>query len=352
MFTAKDETRKVGKKCRTFWNHSVVVLLAFRILGGGANEFMLNDPILKGHLMGINPFRDAGTLIDFLRRLGDQWIPADVKEWDISQQQTDIMLVNVFFRLYYYNGTEEEHLARETLLNFLAVLYCILTPDELYELNGIMPSGCPWTTLINCFINKCKSKYCYIDVMTSGCAHMIEYSNQFDLDSLFRETDEVVLGDDIVSNPGKTGVTQIALVQAYAKINMKLTSDIKDEPDYTTKHFTQCSIVGRTPRFDDIKKKWVLALREDTIINMICWKKANNPSPTPETDVFNDQLRESSLKGLLFFEKIKACGLAACVEFGLPYPKNLEWSDVFDETMNLETLWGNTECVNIAGIFA
>jgi len=306
-------------------------------------SWWMKNPLRKRVLIGFNPFKDAATLLDLLESKGIMGFDGDSKEWDRSMAPLLIRLFNILLKAFYRGQTEEERLAREAFIEALCSSYVVFM-DFVISVVGNLPSGCPLTTHINCFINFVLCTYCMTSVMLKADGRRPYFEDDeilFDKTTLLilQSTAMIFLGDDNCINPGKLPITMRQIAAEMLRFGIKYTPVDKQSELYGVKRIKDCTIVGRSFRYDDDKKIWCMPIRDSTLQNLLNWINLKSKSDTPDLDKVEEYLRELSLKGKARFVVESTIVVNEFItKYGLT-PNFTDWSITFDHVVNSDFIY-------------
>lgn len=251
--------------------------------------------------VGINAFNmEWHKLAVLLQSKGKSVIAGDFANYDASLFPEVLWgafdVVNVFF----VSGGQTERQKKARLALWSDVVNSIhVNGTKVYMWSQGNPSGCPITALLNCIVHSILARYVYLD-----CAKRSD-PRAADLSSYRKYVAHVNFGDDDVWNVSDEIVewfNQQTLTEAFARIGMKYTDEMKSESVVKCRNLEDISFLKRGFRYCDILSRWVAPLALATIREMPMWRHLSTDAYIGTAEVLEEAVIELALHGKDVFQ--------------------------------------------------
>lgn len=233
-----------------------VLLVMRRILGTVAAFFTNNPSFSLWSAIGIDPDRDWDSLYKTMKHFGDFAIDLDFQNFDGSV--STFMVVRALEVLMKLNGLDGNCIS--SVCSTFA-RYEVFYLDNVDVIQGGVPSGMPFTSLINTVINITNTVFCLSKVF-----HCNPYQ--------WRERVRVLCyGDDIMMVLARdVQVDCEELTNSYRELGMVATSSKKDAVKVCMVHELQ--FLKR--EFVRIGERVYPSIDEKSIFSLLAWKSKRN----------------------------------------------------------------------------
>jgi hypothetical protein len=267
IFTSflKDELRPIGKAARLISSAPFHLSILMRQYFLGFSEHIMNNRIINGVAVGINPMGDEWTV---LGRIHDKRVvvAGDYSSFDCCMEPNAMARIKTMIHEFYNDFDTPEFKIRDVLFDEL-IYSRHAFGEAVYEWIGCNPSGNVLTAIINSLMS--------LMMVHSARFEIIDQSDHHGDDGV----DATTYGDDVLisSNNPKFGFN--AFQRVFAKWDIKFTDeDKKDAEHFADKTIADVSFLKRgflrIPEFTG--KKFVAALSLDTIMNCVQWMRKND----------------------------------------------------------------------------
>nr|UQB76010.1 non-structural polyprotein [Flumine dicistrovirus 44] len=291
----KDERRPKEKvdmgKTRLFSACPIDYLVAFRQYFGSFSIFYVKNRIRNSSAIGVNPYSlEWNTIALELQKKAQgkaRCGAGDYSHYDgseLSSIHNDILEI---INEWYDDGNE---IIRETLWKELTNSVHI-RENYVYEWDGSLPSGHPFTAVVNTMYNNLLFRMCWLQV--NGMSH--SSMKLFDQNVFL-----ICLGDDnlyAVADPYDKVFDEFRLAEEMKQLGMVYTSEIKGEVKHGLRLLTEVEFLKRRFEFDDIVCRYVAPLRMETILEMPQWSKKGEKYEEITTSNVQNALDELTLHG-------------------------------------------------------
>lgn len=167
----KDELRPVAKveavATRLISSAPLDYVVAWRMLFGNFSSAMMRNNVFTGMAPGICAYSDWPRVVSHLQQHGKAVFDGDFKSFDSSEQPCVHDAILEYVNLW-YNDSAENQLARRVLwLDLVHSRHIGGRGDKqqfIYQWNHSLPSGHPFTTIINSLYSLVALIYCYFDL--------------------------------------------------------------------------------------------------------------------------------------------------------------------------------------------
>nr|QJI53764.1 MAG: hypothetical protein 1 [Weivirus-like virus sp.] len=287
----KDELRPAAKveavATRLISSAPLDYVIAWRMLFGTFSSAMMRVNVSTGMAPGICSYSDWPRVASHLQQHGAAVFDGDFKSFDSSEQPCVHDAILTYINLW-YSDSEENQLARRVLWMDLVHSRHIGGRGDnqryVYQWNHSLPSGHPFTTIINSLYSLVALIYCYFDL--TG-----------DRRSFWDHVAPLTYGDDNVCNVDDDKIgqfNQITVSQSMKRnFGMVYTSGHKDrelEP-YTV--IDNITFLKRGFYCDD--NRWLCPLELDSFLFTHYWCKNKKLEKEILVSVLENSLEELAL---------------------------------------------------------
>ncbi len=246
----KDELRKKEKiaqgKTRCIEACSIDYVIAYRVVMSSLYEAIYQTPAQElGLAVGMNPWTDWDPMINVLQPYN---YGLDYSSYDGSLSE-QLMRYGVEILAYCHEQPEAVMILHEPVINSQH-----LVMDEIWHVNGGMPSGAPCTTVLNSICNLLVCTY-------------LAYEQSLDIEVL-----PIVYGDDVIFSVSSPLDAEYLVQSAAQNFGMEVTSSDKSGPPKLLK-MDEIEFLKRTTKFFPGSTYKVGALSLDTMEQHIMWMK-------------------------------------------------------------------------------
>ena len=297
MDAMKDELRSLSKienlATRMISCCPLDLTILTRMYFGAFNAFMMENCILSGSAVGINPFgRDWTRLAKYLGDGEGYCIAGDFSSFDSTQCSDITIAILDIINDWYDDGYDDiRYMLWVELFNSRH-----LHGNKVYQFNHCLPSGHPMTSIVNSMFVNVAFRMCYITPDRSNWGMMSTFSDNVKL---------VAYGDDNICL-----VHQDAIDMGFnfysVRDNMSLLGLVYTPEDKTEvnpkehKRLEECTFLKRS--FVKEGSTWVAPLDLDTVIGMPMWYRSG-PNPVDrQRDNIDNALNELSMHDEETFE--------------------------------------------------
>ncbi len=264
----KDELRPKhkAKRPRLVSCAPVEYTIAFRKVLLPVHAWFMNNRVSNGFAVGVNPFNEWGTIIEYLQTDNTHsYIAGDFSGFD-----TRISSVFEKYVAKVYKAVLKTQIEKDPgLANVIDVLFMDIfssvhiVNDQIYYWVCGQPSGNPATTFVNCIVNQLLIRMCWISI------------NGRRLDSIkdFRKcVRAIVYGDDNVISvieEAKERFNPSSVAEAMLEFNMVYTSESKEGIAPRFRAYWEITFLKRHFSYDPDLKTFIAPLDIDTVTFML-----------------------------------------------------------------------------------
>lgn len=288
----KDERKPIQKvlegKTRKFSACEFFYQEMFIRYFGAFGAWMQKNRINNHCGIGVNVYSDewntiAQSLTQFDTDKHDAQVGAgDYSHFDGSEQeQIHLEILNVINR--WYNDSKENQQVRYILWQDI-INSRHVSGDCIYEYNGSMPSGNPFTTIINCMYNEFAFRLCWVNIGLP--------LREFD-----KKVFVIFYGDDnsfTVSREYRDVFNEITLQPLMDEIGLVYTTELKETATVAFRKIQDIEFLKRSFRWCAAENKFIAPLRLDVVLEIPCWTTKNNGINTTADNVVTT-MRELAL---------------------------------------------------------
>jgi hypothetical protein len=201
-------------------------------------------------------------------------IAGDYSKFDKKQQ---VRILHAAFDILERWAKHSGQYTRVDLQSMLSqradIVYALVHFDgDLMAFLGVLPSGNPLTTLLNCLCNLLLDMYAYVSAGN-------------DIKEYFEEVTTIVYGDDSISSvsPRCTNFNHTIKQRELAKIGITFTMAEKDRPSEPFIPLSEATFLKRKFVYDEKYDIWLAPLEESNIVSsLMVWNRSKNLTPAEQ----------------------------------------------------------------------
>lgn len=167
----KDELRPAAKveavATRLISSAPLDYVVAWRMLFGTFSSAMMRVNVVTGMAPGICAYSDWPRIAQHLQQHGPAVFDGDFKSFDSSEQPCVHEAILVYINLWYSDSEENQRARRVLWMDLIHSRHIGGRGDNqryVYQWNHSLPSGHPFTTIINSLYSLVSLIYCYFDL--------------------------------------------------------------------------------------------------------------------------------------------------------------------------------------------
>lgn len=240
-----------------------------------------------GMCPGICTYSDWGTAAEMLERMGPLVFDGDFKRFDASEQPTIMRHILDFINRWYDDGEENARVRRVLWLDLIHSRHIGGRGDDqrhIYQWNKSLPSGHPFTTIVNSMYSLIMLVGAYISI-TGDTTNFWEV-----VSALVYGDDNVVNVDRRISHLYNQSTVSAAL---WKEFGMVYTAGSK------TAELTECTTIDRVTflkrSFRKERNVWMCPLQLESFVYIPYWCKNRKLEKKICLDVLEANLEELSL---------------------------------------------------------
>lgn len=288
----KDERRPLEKcesgNTRLFSACPFDYLVIFKMYFGSFQLEFMNTRISNGSAVGVNPYSPEWN--DIAKRLGvfDHGVPlvgaGDFKGYDGKEKPPIHEIICEIINEWYSDAFENQqirHILWRDVVNSRHVVEGIVV-----EWNSSLPSGHPYTIIINCMYNHIAFRYCW---MKAGYDLML-----FD-ESVYL----IVCGDDnlfSVSDFARDNFNEMTIAEHMRDLGLEYTTEFKGTAVIPFRKLTEIEFLKRGFRHEPVLGRYVAPLRLEVVLEIPFWTKTHDMDNITSSNTI-EALQELSLHG-------------------------------------------------------
>jgi hypothetical protein len=334
----KDERRPIEKansgSTRYFAGSNVEYYILFKKYFGAMASQIMSNRIFNEIAVGMNPYSEEWhTLAKYLSPNGfdavDK-IAGDFKAFDAHEARQVLKKIGDVV-IEQFTDREHDVIRRELWRHVYESTHVL--GDKLIEWCQSLPSGHPWTTIINCMYNMTLFRMAWVRAHDGSLCSLLDFS---------KKVKAIFLGDDNLLSVADTAqriFSQNKLTEIFAELGQQYTSETKvegDVPDF--RKLTDVEFLKRTFRYENAVGRYVGPLRMETILEIPYWTKKHD---SHEIMLANCErsIYELALWGKdIFVDKTREV-LPFMKEVGYQ-PRSEDWLTWLDFVCQLDLPWG------------
>lgn len=287
----KDELRPLAKvlagATRLISAAPLDYVVAWRMYFGAFSSAAMRVHTRSGMAPGICTFTEWPDLVDMLKRHGERCFDGDFKAFDSSEQPTVHNLILDYINRWYDDGEENARVRSvlwEDLLHSRHIGGLGTDQRYIYQWNKSLPSGHPFTTIVNSIYSLFLLVSAYISVTK-------------DRVGFWESVSAVTYGDDNVANVRDSVAplyNQTTVAKAlWDEFSVIYTSGDKASETATTKELERLTFLKRGFAFDN--SGWKCPLELDSFLYTVYWCKNKRLQEEIMHDVLENSLEELSM---------------------------------------------------------
>jgi len=311
----KDELRTLKKYLnpRLFNVAPFDYVIEWRMYFGAFAVWLMNNKVSNGFVVGVNPYSvDWDFLAKRLLRYGrrNNIGAGDYTAFDAHQHSFIFRHILDVINMFYDDGEENKRVRTVLWLEVTNSFH--VNGGTVYEWTASLPSGHPFTTIINNFYNSFLFRYCWYDLNGSS----LRFISNFDefVYVAFQGDDNVFS----VHPEYETVFTEEKIAISMAKLGMIYTSDTKGVTHSKLRDITEVTFLKRMFRYEIFYDRYAAPISLDTILQTPFWTKDNVYRDQIVSDNVNTSLRELSLHSPEVFNEWAPKIIASADKHGLP----------------------------------
>lgn len=275
----KDELREDHKvavgSTRLFSGCPFSYFVAFRRYFGAFCLWYMKNRIGNGSFIGGNPYStEWNSLAERLINKSPNNIGAgDHEKYDGSQKPVIHLLILDDINRWYNDGPVNNLIRSILWMEIYNSRHIV--DGVIYEWLSALPSGHPFTIIINTIYNHIISRYVWLRSVGS----LIEYDH---------ETYVISVGDDITystTDEYTEKFNDIAFAKYAAELGMVYTNETKSGEMVARRSLTEIEFLKRSFVFDVREGVWIAPLRLQSILKMIDWTKRKHKNAIVASNV-------------------------------------------------------------------
>lgn len=260
---------------------------AWRILFGAFSSAVMRVHTRSGMAPGINVYTDASMLAEKLQEKGDKCFDGDFKAFDSSEQPVIHELILDAINRWYDDGPENALARRVLWLDLVHSRHIGGTGCDqrhVYQWNKSLPSGHPFTTIVNSIYSLFLLVAAYI-------------ARTGDMTGFWQHVSSVVYGDDNVSNVDDETAevfNQVTVAETLEKeFKVRYTPGNKTGVFEPVTDLSQITFLKR--RIVERDNCWLCPLELDSFLYTCYWCKNRKLEKSIMIDVLENALEELSM---------------------------------------------------------
>lgn len=287
----KDELRsqeKVDKVAtRLISSAPVDYVVAWRMYFGAFSAATMSMSVKSGMAPGVNVYADAGSMAEKMMVKGQYVFDGDFKQFDASEQPSIHNRVLDYINKWYDDGVDNARVRRVLWMDLVHSRHLGGTGFDqrhIYQWNKSLPSGHPFTTIINSIYSLVMLVSAYIDITGDwsgfwGNVSALTYGD----DNMVNVCDRV---KEVYNQETVSGVL-------YKLFGVCYTAGDKQAGFHSDTSISDVSFLKRSFRLED--KRWLCPLALDSFLYVAYWCKNARLMRTILRDNWENALEELSL---------------------------------------------------------
>lgn len=286
----KDELRTPAKvqavATRLISSAPLDYTVAWRMYFGAFSSAVMRHHTYTGMAPGICVYTEWDKLAEMLQKKGDKVFDGDFKGFDSSEQPTVHMLILKYVNDWYDDGIENARVRKVLWLDLMHSRHIGGVGNDqrfIYQWNKSLPSGHPFTTIVNSIYSLFTLVGAYIS--TTG-----------DLTGFWTHVSSVTYGDDNVTNVSDelaSVYNQVSVATALGREFKLVYTPGKKDGDFEP--FTSLDNVSFLKRHIVDRDGWVCPLELDSFLYTCYWCKNKKLEGKIYHDVLEVSLEELSM---------------------------------------------------------
>lgn len=272
-------------KIRAVFGTNLEYLICVRMFFGSFIAALMEKRFETGCCLGINPYKEWGTLKEGLHSMGKKIIAGDYKSFDANAQQVIYNEMIELINDWYNDGPENANIRRVLWMDLLHSRHVVGDSNQIgtvVQWFKSLPSGHPMTTTANNIYNMVLFIMCYNDLAPD------QFEGQFEahVKGFFFGDDNIVA----VSDEASVFFNQMSLETAMEKYGMVYTTDSKEKAKEPTRSVENCTFLKRGFLTDIVNSMGMSAeyvyapLDMSSILESPYWVTTNSKSSAENSD--------------------------------------------------------------------
>jgi hypothetical protein len=315
----KDELRKFSKihVPRLFQVSPFHYLILWRMYFGASTMWLFDNKVANGFVVGVNPYcNDWDNLAKKLLQFGSSDFAnigaGDYSAFDASEKSVIHQHILSIFNDMYEDSSENQMVRTVLFLELINSQHIV--GNLVYEWIDSLPSGHPFTTVINNFYNALAFRYCWYRVNDNSLLSITNFHKYIYL---------AVQGDDNVFSVHpdyKSRFTESTIVPYMAELGLTYTSDIKDTANIALRKLSEVTFLQRSFRYEPFFDAFVAPLNLNVTLQIPFWTKRGVHSIEITQDNLITSIRELSLHPKEIFEEWAPRIIQSAEKFNFKFP--------------------------------
>jgi GTPase SAR1 family protein len=333
----KDERRPIEKvdsgSTRYFAGSNIEYYVLFKKYFGSMSAHIMQNRIFNEVAVGINVYSEEWhTLAQYLSPNGLEAvdkIAGDFKAFDAHEARQVLKEIGDIV-ISQFSDVEFTNIRQELWRHVYESTHVV--GNKLIQWCQSLPSGHPWTTIINCLYNMTLFRMAWVKANDGRLASLLDFS---------LHVKAIFLGDDnllSVSGPAMAKFSQNKLTEIFSFFGQQYTAETKaegDVPDF--RKLSEVEFLKRTFRYEPCVGRYVAPLRMETIEEIPYWTKKHDSLEITLTNC-ERSLYELSLWGKEVFEEKLSRMLPKMKDIGYQ-PRSEDWLTWLDFVTHLDVPW-------------
>jgi energy-coupling factor transporter ATP-binding protein EcfA2 len=272
-------------KIRAVFGTNLEYLICVRMYFGSFIAALMEKRFETGCCLGINPYKEWGTLKEGLHSVSKKIIAGDYKSFDANAQQAIYNEMIELINDWYDDGPENANIRRVLWMDLSHSRHIVGDSNQIgtvVQWFKSLPSGHPMTTTANNIYNMVLFIMCYNDLAPE------QFQGQFEahVKGFFFGDDNIVA----VSDEASVFFNQMTLETAMEKYGMVYTTDSKDKAKQPTRILEECTFLKRGFLTDMMESMGMTAeyvyapLDMSSILESPYWVATNSKSSAEASD--------------------------------------------------------------------
>jgi hypothetical protein len=272
-------------KIRAVFGTNLEYLICVRMYFGSFIAALMEKRFETGCCLGINPYKEWGTLKEGLHSMSKNIIAGDYKSFDANAQQAIYNEMIELINDWYDDGPENANIRRVLWMDLTHSRHVVGDSNQIgtvVQWFKSLPSGHPMTTTANNIYNMVLFIMSYNDMAPE------QFEGQFEehVKGFFFGDDNIVA----VSDEASVFFNQMTLEVAMEKYGMVYTTDSKDKAKRPTRLIEDCTFLKRGFLTDTVESMGMTAeyvyapLDMSSILESPYWVATNSKSSADASD--------------------------------------------------------------------
>ncbi len=311
--------------CAVDWKEHITCKRLF----GHALHLAVKNSITNGMLMGMNPYSEDVNVMGKIMEVFKLICDGDYKLFDKRFFQWLFEQFSTFCRHIYYNGTEQEHRARDMIIAKLASPEVIVIVHEegvpkavVIQLSNVLASGHTLTQFLGCFGNSIMDRYSYLmswcrSIGTTHLEYDVKFHPKPDLVYEEKNMHVFVLGDDNEQcfKEERYGHNCIVNQQNMSEMGVTYTPSDKSEKFVVNwRRLGEAGILKRVIQWDEEEGKYIAPIEEASILGSIYFTSSLKTLP----QTIDTALQEAAIRGEVYHSRFSYYLRKRAVEVDYP----------------------------------